>query len=139
MSNYYVGETVYKSIRIDEHEYQVPEAVANHLEKLADALADEKAQRAKEYDKLQKVATKDFNIVADRIMLNLNEGLPPMSASRWSTPKFEHYNRCLAFSIDETFGKADAYGNPKFDFGDEVKRRILAALMGQTANDEEYK
>lgn len=138
MSNYYVGEAVYKTIRIDEHEYQVPEAVASHLEKLADALAEEKAQRAKEYDKLQKVASKDFNIVADRIMLNLNEGLPPMGASRWSRAKFERDNRCLAFSIDETFGKVDAYGNPKFDFGDEVKRRILAALMGQTSSGEEH-
>lgn len=139
MSNYYIGEAVYKSIRIDEHEYQVPEAVASHLEKLADALAEEKAQRAKEYDKLQKVATKDFNIVADRIMLNLNEGLPPVGASRWSKAQFEHDNRCLAFSIDETFGKADAYGNPKFDFRDEVKRRIMSALLGQTASGEEYK
>lgn len=138
MSNYYVSETVYKSIRIDEHEYQVPEAVANHLEKLADALAEEKRQRAKEYDKLQKVATKDFNIVADRIMLNLNHGLPPMAVSRFSTPNFNREDRCLVYEIDRFF-KTDSFGEPVFEFKDEVKRRIIAGLMGQTANGQDYK
>lgn len=138
MSNYYVSEAVYKTIRIDEHEYQVPEAVASHLEKLYDALAEEKRQHAKEYDKLQKVATKDFNIVANRIMLNLNHGLPPMAASRISTPKFDREARCLAFDIDH-YTKTDSFGEPIFEFKDEVIRRILAALLGQTANGQEYK
>lgn len=138
MSNYYVGETVYKTIRIDEHEYQVPEAVVNHLEKLADALAEEKRQRAKEYDKLQKAATKDYNKVADCILLNLNHGLPPIAASRISTPKFDREARCLAFDIDH-YTKTDSFGEPLFEFRDEVKRRIMAALLGQTANGQEYK
>lgn len=138
MSNYYIGEAVYKTVRIDEHEYQVPEAVANHLEKLADALAEEKRQRAKEYDKLQKVATKDFNTVADRIMLNLNHGLPPMAVSRFSTSKFDRENRCLAYNIDEQF-KTNSSGEPIFEFKYEVKRRIMAGLMGQTAEGNDYK
>ena len=138
MSNYYVGEAVYKTIRIDEHEYQVPEAVASHLEKLADALAEEKRQRAKEYDKLQKVATKDFNTVADRIMFNLNDGLPPVSASRIQTQKYDKETRCLAFDIDH-YTKTNSFGEPIFEFKHEVKRRIMAALLGQTARGQEYK
>lgn len=139
MSNYYVGEAVYKTVRIDEHEYQVPEAVASHLEQLADALAEEKRQRAKEYDKLQKVAAKDFDKVADCILLNLNYGLPPMAVSRFgSTPKFDRANRCLAYSIDDYF-KTDSFGEPIFEFKDESKRRILNGLMLLTANGQEYK
>ena len=139
MSNYYIGEAVYKTVRIDEHEYQVPEAVANHLEKLADALAEEKRQRAKEYDKLQKVATKDFNKVADCILSNLNHGLPPIAVSRFSsTPKFDRANRCLAYSID-TYFKTDSFGEPIFEFKDESKRRIVNGLMLQTVDGQEYK
>ena len=138
MSNYYVGEAVYKTVCIDEHEYQVPEAVASHLEKLADALAEEKVQRAKEYSKLQKVATKDFNKVADCILLNLNHGLPPIAASRIQTPKFDRANRCLAYSIDDYF-KTDSFGEPIFEFKDESKRRILQGLMLQTVDGQEYK
>lgn len=134
---YYVGETAYKTICINEHEYQVPEAVATYLQSLDDTLEAERQAHAKEVSKLQKVATKDFNIVADRIMTNLNSGLEPLKG-RWGLPTFDVANRCLVYDVNEHF-KTDSFGEPIFEFKHEVKRRIMAALMGQTANGQEYK
>jgi hypothetical protein len=135
---YYVGEAVYKTISINGHEYQVPEAVSNYLQKLDNTLEVERQEHADKVAKLEKRFTKDIDTIAHRIMYNLNYGLAPMGKS-WSYAKFEKDNRCLAFSLDETFGKVDSLGNPKFDFRDEVERRILAGLMGQTMKGEDYR
>ena len=134
---YYVGETVYKTICINEHEYQVPEAVATYLQELDNTLEAERRDHAKEVAKLQKVATKDFNIVADRVMTNLNSGLEPMKG-RWGLPTFDVANRGLVYDINEQY-KTDSFGEPIFEFKHEVKRRIVAALMGQTARGEDYR
>ena len=71
-------------------------------------------------------------------MYNLNYGMSPMSVSKWGTPKFNVGDRCLTYDINQHF-KTDSFGEPIFEFKHEVKRRIMAALMGHTASGEEYK
>ena len=130
---YYVGETAYKTICINEHEYQVPEAVATYLQSLDDTLEAERQDHAKEVSKLQKVATKDFNIVAERIMTNLNSGIEPQEKSKYGRERFSQKERCLTHDLN--FSE----DGDTLDFKHEVKRRIMAALMGQNANGQEYK
>ena len=137
MNNYYVGEVTYKTVSINDHEYQVPTAVANHLKQLDDALDEEREKHEKEVAKLQKIATKDFNTVADRIMTNLNSGVPPVVINKYSREHFEPTERVL--SHDLNFFERSEFGEPVLDFKHEVKRRILAGLVGQTTHNEEYK
>lgn len=137
MANYYVGEASYKTVRIDEHEYQVPEAVYRHLEKLDDTLDKERAQHEKEVAKLQKVATKDFDMVSERIITNLNHGLEPIH-SKYRMQEYEMGTRCLVYDIN-TYSKTDSFGEPILTFRKEVKRRIMAALLGETATGKEFK
>lgn len=130
-------EVAYKTVTINDHDYQVPSAVAMAINSLIKGMDQERQEHEKEIkrlDQLTKSALKEHEVIADRIILNLNEGIIRMRG---------YFNAgddsCLAYKIDETFGKADSYGNPLFLFHDEVKRRVLNALAGKTAKGSDYK
>ena len=137
MSNYYVGEVIYKTICIDEHEYQVPSVVAKRIQLLDDTLESERERHEKEIAKLSKVATKDFNVVAERIMINLASGTEPSRSDKNFRERFDKGEACLVHRLD-FFEKSDGI-EPVLEFKHEVKRRIMAALLGQTARGEEYR
>lgn len=129
-------EVAYKTVTISDRDYQVPSAVAmaiNSLIKDMDAERQEHEKEIKRLDRLTKSALKEHEVIADRIILNLDDGIIRMRGY------FNAGDSCLAYKIDDTFGKADCYGNPLFPFHDEVKRRVLNALAGKTAKGSDYK
>lgn len=136
MSNYYVGEVTYKTICIDEHEYQVPAVVAKHVQMLDDTLEDEREKHEKQIAKLAKTATKDFNVVAERIMLNLASGTEPSRTDKRFREHFDANESCLTHGLN-FFERSDG-GEPVLEFKHEVKRRIVRALEGKTRTDEDY-
>lgn len=142
MNDYHIDKTevVYMTVRIDDHDYQVPSMVAIKLKELDDTIRKERERHTKEIQRLSKDALKNHDEVADRVIFNLNHGLLPMRTDRrfGGVQRFSTEDSCLAYSISETFGKADSFGNPKFDFHDEVKRRVLLALSGKNVDGTDY-
>lgn len=129
-------EVVYKTVTIDSHDYQVPSAVAMAIDSLINDMDEKRQEHEKEIkrlDRLTKASLKEHEVIADRIILNLNSGMVRMRGC------FSTADSCLAYKIDDTFGKADRYGNPLFPFHDEVKRRVLNALAGKTSAGKDYK
>lgn len=129
-------EVVYRTVTINDHDYQVPSAVAMAINSLINDMDGERQEHEKEIKRLERLtksALKEQEVIADRIIFNLNNGMVRMRG------RFDPGDSCLAYKIDDTFGKADSYGNPLFPFHDEVKRRVLNALAGKTAKGSDYK
>lgn len=128
-------EVAYKTVTIDDHDYQVPSAVAMAINSLIKDMDEERQEHEKEIkrlNRLNKSTLAEHEVIADRIILNLNSGMTRMRGY------FNPGDSCLAYKIDDTFGKADRYGNPLFPFHDEVKRRVLNALAEKTSEGKDY-
>ena len=129
-------EIAYMSVVIDNHEYQIPEAVVKTLRALkADLEAEEKAHQKTIAD-YEKRYSKTDNTTALRIMANLAEGVPHINTSRHGlSEKFSRDESCLVHSLDQF---DVVRGETVFSFRDEVYKRITQAMRGYKNNGSRY-
>lgn len=107
----------YALVKIGEHEYTVPEKVAQAIEGYSEALAKERIVHADKISRLQDLNEEKYDEIAWGIMMNLES-----AANRDSL---------LAKSIND-YEVDPRTGREEFKFRKELLRRIKAGLAGLT-------
>lgn len=120
----------FDSVIIDDVEYIVPATVAKALKNYADRLAKECSDHEATKKKYEEIDSKKYDVVAERIMSALEQGVSENGAVRESL---------LKHSINEQTGYYPGTSEPAYGYRHELRRRIVLALEGKTPEGKPYR
>ena len=124
-------ETRIMNIAINGNTYQVPAGVVHAFKKLEEEIEKEQKAHAKTKERYENLKGVNLAPMAQHILNNLAEGLPPKKFERekWGVePSFNKEYTCLI---------EDAYNNPAFR--SIALHRIMQGIAGRRNNGESYK
>lgn len=124
-------EIVMMNIKINDNTYQVPAGVVHAFKKLEEEIKSEQKAHAKTQELYENLKGVNSASMAQHILYNLAEGLPPKKFERekWGVePSFNKEYTCLI---------EDAYNNPAFR--SIALQRIMQGICGRKNNGENFK